>query len=123
MNKVGLEYGKWLGGMNWDYLATIRPHYSLTPTSSDRMMSNLSKYKSVDSLFFSLERDSNCNMNHLHLMLKTNSTFNRDTLAKSLNLNNKAVGYFDSVLSPEAVSYYCTKHITKQFSHYNFFFS
>jgi hypothetical protein len=123
MNSIGLEYGNWLGGMKWDYLATIRTHYSLTPTGSDRMMSNLIKYKNVDRLFFVLERDYNCQMNHVHLMLKTNTSFDRDVLAKSLHVNNKAVGYFDSVLSPEAVSYYCTKHITKSFSHHNFFIS
>ena len=122
MNKTGLEYGKWLGTMKWDYLATVRPHYSLTPTSSDRMMSNLVKYKNINKVFFALERDRNCNMNHAHLMLKTKSTLNRKDLAKQLHVNPKAVGYFDKVISPEAISYYCTKNITKSSPHFNFFF-
>jgi len=123
MNRTGLEYGNWLGTMDWDILATIRTHYSLTETSSDRMMSRLIKYKYVDKVFFALERDRNCQMNHAHLLLKTNGYLDRDKLAKSLGVNNKAVGYFNDVVSPEAVAYYCTKNITKSYSHYNFYTS
>ena len=71
---------------------------------------------------FALERDRNCNMNHVHLMLNASNTLDRNTLAKQLHLNPKAVGYFDKVISPESVAYYCTKNITKSFSHFNFFF-
>ena len=123
MNTIGLEYGKWLGAMEWNYLATVRPHYSLTPNGSDKMMSKLIKYKNVDTLFFALERDIDCKMNHVHLMLKTSNKLDRKGLAKALGVNIKAVGYFDSVLSSEAISYYCTKHLSKQFSHHNFFYT
>ena len=41
MNLVGLEYGKWLSTMNWDFIATVRPHYKLTEYNSDRMMQRL----------------------------------------------------------------------------------
>ena len=119
MNTIGLEYGKWLGSMEWNYLATVRPHYRLSANGSDRMMSNL--IKNIDRVFFALERDRGCNMNHAHVMLKTNKKLNRDGLAKALGLNNKSVGYFDSVLSSLAVSNYCTKHISRAFSHHNFF--
>lgn len=122
MNTIGLDYGKWLGTMDWNILATVRPHYSLTPTSSDRMISNLIKYKNVDRVFFSLERDRDCNMNHIHLMLKASNSLDRNTLAKQLHLNPKAVGFFNDIISPEAVSYYCTKKIAKStYSHHNFF--
>ncbi len=121
MNNIGIEYGKWLSTMEWNYLATVRPHYSLTPNGSDRMMSKLIKYKYIDNIFFALERDIDCRMNHAHLLLKTSNKLNRKELSKALGLNSKAVGYFDSVLSSEAVSYYCSKHISKPFSHHNFF--
>ena len=122
MNKVGLEYGKWLGQIDWSYLATIRPHYSLTPIASDRMMSNLVKYKNIDRVFFALERDRDCKMNHAHLMINASNSLDRKTLSKQLHINPQAVGYFDRVNSPEAISYYCTKNLTKSFSHFNFFF-
>ena len=123
MNIIGLEYGKWLSTMDWDILATIRTHYSLTPASSDRMMANLIKYRNIDKLFFTLERDRNCQMNHAHLLLKSNSFLDRETLAKQLHVNPKAVSYFMDVISPEAVSYYCSKYITKSYSHHNFYTS
>jgi len=121
MNNIGVEYGKWLGGMEWNYLATVRPHYSMKPIASDRMMSKLVKIKGIDTVFFAVERDMDCKMNHTHLMIKSSKILDRDGLAKSLGLNNKAVGYFDSVLSSEAVSHYCSKHISKPFSHHNLF--
>ncbi len=119
MNKIGIEYGKWLGQMDWNYLATIRPHYSISPIASDRMMRSLIKYQNIDRIFYALEKDRNCNMNHVHLMLKTNNDLDGDNLAKQLHLNPKAVGYFDEVNSPEAISFYCTKNITKSHSHYD----
>ena len=121
MYRANLELGKWLGGMEWHYFATVRPHYSLSPTASDRMMSRLTRINGIDNIFYALERDRDCNMNHAHLMLKTSKQIDWESLSKALGLNNKAVGYFDSILSPEAVSYYCTKYISKSFSHYNFF--
>ncbi len=121
MNRVGLQYGSWLGQMKWDYIATIRPHYRMTEFSSDKMMHNLSKYRYVDRLFFAIERDRDSTMNHIHLMLKADTTMSREGLAKSLRLNNKAVSYFQPVLSSKAVSNYCAKNISYSFSHHNFY--
>ena len=54
-------------------------------------------------------------------MLKTNTTMSRNQLAKALNVNPKAVGYFQEVGSPQAISYYCTKNITRTDTHHNYF--
>ena len=123
MNKIGLEYGKWLAPMKWNYIATLRPHYKLNMYNSDKKMQSLSKYKMIDKLFFVLENDRDgCPINHIHLMLKTNTTMSRDLLAKALSVNPKAVGFFQEVTTPEAISYYCTKNLTKKDLHYNFFY-
>ena len=122
MNAIGLEYGKWLSGMEWNYVATIRPHYNLTMFNSDKKMESLCKYKNVDHLFFALEKDrEGSSINHIHLMLKTNTSMSREQLAKAVGVNPKAVGHFKEVESPEAISYYNTKNISQTALHHNFF--
>ena len=121
MNKMGYDYGEWLRTMEWNYLATIRLHYGLTALSSDRMMSKLIKQKGIDRLFFALERDRDCQMNHVHLLLQASSFLDRERLAKALSVNNKAVGYFEAVESRKKISHYCSKNLGKSFSHHNFF--
>ncbi len=121
MNLVGKHYGDWLSPMGFNYIATIRPHYKISDYKSDRMMKELSRYKSIDKLFFALEIDRGDNMKHLHLMLKANATMNREKLANMIGINRKAVSYFQDVISPEAVSIYCTKYVGYSFSHHNFY--
>lgn len=121
MNKIGRIYGKWLGETNWNYIATIRPHYKLTEFSSEEMFSKLIDKPGVKRVFFALEKDTNPNMFHAHLMLQTDIQLTREKLANMLDRNIKTVSYFQRVINPKAVSIYCTKHITYNFSHYSFY--
>lgn len=122
MSKINLEYGKWLSNYDWNFIATLRPHYRLTPSTTDKLMENLSKDKSIYNLFFSLEKDYQPDMMHAHLLLKANPLLTRENLTKKLGVNPKAISYFQPVIDPLSVSIYCAKHITYSVSHHNFFF-
>jgi len=121
MNLVGKQYGDWLSPMGFNYIVTIRPHFRISDWKSDKMMKRVSKYRCVDFLFYAVEKDRIDNMRHIHLLLKGDETINREKLANMIGINKKAVSYFQEVINPEAVSYYCTKHISYSFSHHNFY--
>lgn len=111
MNKIGLEYGKWLAPMKWDYLATIRRHYPLTETNAPRLMQRAIDKAKVTKLFYSIEPDFNDKHTHAHLLLSSNHELDRKSLAKAMNIQPQSISYFEPVLNQEAVSNYCTKHI------------
>lgn len=121
MNTIGEQYGDWLSTMKWDYIVTIRPHYKMTMFSSDKKMEHLFKYKNIERLFYASEKDRDSPLNHLHLILKTNTSLTRNTLAKLLGVNPKVVGYFQKVESPKSISHYCTKNLSKVHTHFNFY--
>ncbi len=122
MNLIGLEYGKWLSGYNWDYIATIRRHFKLTEFNTNNMMKRLIKHRSIHRLFYALEPDQNDNHTHVHLMIRTSGKYTRKRLANELGINTKAVSFIDEVEDSKSVSYYCTKHIKKPFSHHDFLY-
>jgi len=121
MNLVGLEYGKWLGGMTWNFIATVRPHYRLTEYVADRKFQKLTKDPLVHQTFYALEWDRDTNFTHAHLLLNADNSLSRENLAKKLGVNPKAVGFFQTVVDQKAVSNYCTKQIGTNAIHYNVF--
>lgn len=121
MNIIGKQYGDWLSGIAWNYIVTLRPHYKLTEYNSERMMRRLARDHSIYRMFYAIEKDRDCNMTHAHLLLEANPVLDRKYLSNKLSINPKAVSYFESVSSPEAVSYYCTKHIGSNISHHNYY--
>jgi hypothetical protein len=121
MSTIASEYGNWLSSFDWNFIATFRPDFKLTPSYSDKLMEKLSRDNSINTLFFSLEKDYNPNMIHAHLLLNANPLLTRDSLIKKLGATSKSVTYFQPVIDPLAVSLYCSKHITHSTSHYNFF--
>jgi hypothetical protein len=121
MRSIGYEYGNWLGQMEWTHLSTIRTHYSQTVKSSETIVKRLYRDKSIKGVFFAIERDRDCNMNHMHLMVNSKKKINREDLAKALGVNNKAVGYFQKIIDSKAVGVYCAKEIKAPFSHHNIY--
>ncbi len=121
MNLIAKQYGKWLGGMTWNFIATVRPHYKLTEYIADLKFQRLVEYPSINQTFYALEWDRDTNFTHAHLLLNADSTLSREDLARKLRLNPKAVGYFQTVADQQAVSNYCSKQIGTKAIHYNFF--
>jgi len=122
MNTIGLEYGRWLGGMGFNYMATIRRHYPLTEFNTNTMMQRLIKYKAISMLFYAIEPDRKDKMTHAHLMFLTNSYYNRERLAKELGVDKKVVSYLNAVKDANSISYYCTKHIRRKCSFHDFLY-
>lgn len=121
MEKINKEYGKYLGNMDWNYIATWRPHYPLTVYGSDKKISELVKHNYIQRVFFALEKDKSPDMAHAHLLIQASSLFDRQRLAKALRVNPKQVGYFQPVLNKYKVADYCSKEIGRNILHYNIF--
>jgi len=120
MNKIGIHYGKWLSSYQWTYIATIRRHFPLTEFNIGSMMTRLFSCGRIKKLFYAIEPDRDDKMTHAHLLIETNATYNNNTIAKELGINPKSIRKFDEVKDAEAVSFYCTKNIKKDFCHYDF---
>ena len=111
-----------LGTLDWNYIATWRPHYNLTQFSSDKRIQDLISAPEINQVFFALEKDRYPDMNHAHLLLNAKH-LNRESLAKALGVNKKQVGYFQPVIDKYKVADYCAKEIGRNIVHYNFFYS
>lgn len=115
MSNISMHYGQWISQFNWSHIATIRLHYKLTETSAQRLGQRIiSSPKEINRLFYSVEKDSYDNMNHMHLLLEsTNHTLSRKDVAQAAGLsrNPKAISFIQEVDSKKAVSKYTTKYI------------
>ena len=121
MNKINKEYGKYFGAMDWNYIATWRPHYPLTTYSSDKRIGELVKHKGIERVFFALEKDMQPDMVHAHLLIMAHSFLDRQRLVKALGVNLKQVSYFQPVIDKRKVADYCAKEIGRNIVHYNYF--
>lgn len=122
MNTIGKQYGQWLSGYNWTHIATYRPHYKLNEFTTDKQMQRVFKRNEVNGLFYALERDRSLDgMKHAHIMLLSDAKLTSDHLAEMIGANPKAIGYFQEVKNPAAISHYCTKNIRNHLSAYNLF--
>ena len=74
----------------------------------------ISSAKEINRLFYSVEKDSYDNVNHVHLLLEsTNHALSRKDVAQAAGLrrNPKAISFVQEVDSKKAVSSYTTKYI------------
>jgi len=115
MSKISTEYGQWLSEYNWSHIVTIRLHYRLTELSAQKLCQRLIQgSRDVVRLFYSVEKDRQDNMNHMHLLIESNdSSLSREKVAKAAGLakNPKAISFIQPADSKEAVSMYATKSI------------
>ena len=120
MNKIGLEYGNWLSSMSWTHIATIRRHYPITELNADAMFIKPIKRGVAESIFYAVEPDMNDNHTHAHLLINSQAKLSRKKLAQLMNMQPQSISYFEKVISNKAVSYYCTKNLTKKALTHNF---
>ena len=115
MSKITTAYGQWLSKYNWSHIITIRLHYRLTEISARNLGQRLFKgSQDVVRLFYSVEKDRQDNMNHMHLIIQSNDpNLSREKVAKAAGLgkNPKAISYIQPADSREAVSMYVTKSV------------
>ena len=113
------EYANGVAQMsNWKSTVTIRPSYKLKPHTSDRLIERISKRLRV-RIFYTMEKDRNDEVYHLHLLLDKNVADKQITQASGLNL--KAIKYNEEIKSKQAISGYILKHLNNNNSHHNIF--
>ena len=124
MNRIGLEYGKWLAPMGWNWLATVRTYRPLTELTAPYKMQRLLKHLNINKLFYSIEPDLNDTHTHAHLLLDTNTPLDRDSIAEAMGAGTQpqAISYLQPIENISAVSNYCTKHIGKRHSFHDILF-
>jgi len=113
------EYANGLAQMsNWKSTVTIRPSYKLKTHTSDRLIERISK-RLKTRVFYTMEKDWNDEMYHLHLLLDKNLA--NKQLSQASGLNPKAIKYNEPIKSKQAISGYIMKHLNNNHSHHNIF--
>ena len=79
----------------WNYTTVIRTHYKLKDHLMDKKVSKMVKTNNVNAVFYTLENDrdkwsNTSTINHAHLLIQGRN-LTREDVAKSLNINPKAV--------------------------------
>ncbi len=119
--RITKEWGKYLATIKWNYTGVIRRHFPLNEINSNSMLNNLVKYRTIDRVFYAIERDTNdATMTHAHILVKTHGKYDKQRLAKELGINKGAV-YLEEVQSNKGISHYVSKHIGKEYSFHNIY--
>ena len=88
--------------------------------SMEGEMENFFNLKRVDNLFYSVERNSDGQGYHIHLMFNAYQC-NRDRLAFALNTKKDNITYYEPISDKVAVNRYVTKYMRGDQIHYNFY--
>ena len=110
----------------WNYTTVIRTHYKLKDHLMDKKVSKMVKTNNVNAVFYTLENDrykwSNISIiNHAHLLIQGRN-LTREDVAKSLNINPKAVIDVEKINGRSQITNYITKSMWHQDSHHNIFY-
>jgi len=87
------------------------------------MEGNMDKFfnlNRVDNLFYSVERNSDRQGYHIHLMFNAYQC-NRDRLAFALDTKKDYITYYEPISDKVAVNRYVTKYMRGDQIHYNFY--
>ena len=112
MSVLTQQYATFLQQFSWSYFLTARTPYKVnlqTPINwSNRLLSN----DKVDRVFYSVERDMGDWTNkHVHMLVGTNRPMSYNETRSSLG--NIAVGDYELIESPKAVTNYVTKFVDR----------
>ena len=113
MHTVSKDWANYLRTFKWTHTATIRLHYKVSQFSVDIITTALVKNKLMNYLFYCVE-DDRYDINHIHLLMNASSLLDRPLLAKGLGKDTKAVSYIDEVKNNDAISWYCSKNISRK---------
>lgn len=115
MNIIAREWGNFLSETDWSYTATIRRHFPFTEMSAYKLATRLiTNITAIKKVFYSVERDRQDSMNHMHLILEVKDedlTIKDVAIGANLSRNPKAIGNFGQVDSTYGVSYYASKDV------------
>ena len=110
---------KMLTEKNYNYIATIQKPMK-NPRMFEDKIRRLAECEQIESLFYSVERNSDLSGYHIHLMLKAYRTYKRD-IAYVTNLSLSDIPYFEKIGHSRKVAGYVTKYMKGDQIHYNFY--
>jgi len=93
---------------DWKHTVTIRPTIKVNPVSAFNLVQRLArKLKSI--IYFTLEKDTNSDHKHLHLLLDKSTT--KEEVYKSLKIKKASVTYSSPIYSKIDLASYVNKYI------------
>ena len=93
---------------DWKHTITIRPTIKVKPVSAFNLVQRLArKLKAI--IYFTLEKDTNSDHKHLHLLLDKSTT--KEEVYKSLKIRKASVTYSSPIYSKIDLASYVNKHI------------
>ncbi len=108
------EYGKWLSGMDWEYMLTIRKNYKTTPNMVRNIANKLFKNISdIDNLTYVGERDKLDKSNyHLHILInaKDRMAVENQLIKYSKRISKYDTFYLEPINDKRRAAEYITKH-------------
>ena len=113
------SWAKMLSEKNYNYLATIQKPMK-HPYKFEDKFRRLSECEQIESLFYSVERNSGRSGYHIHLMLKAHRT-SKENICYVTNFANSDIPYFEEIDNDYKVSSYVSKYMRGDQLHYNFY--
>ena len=93
---------------DWKHTITIRPTIKVKPVSAFNLFQRLArKLKAI--IYFTLEKDTNSDHKHLHLLLDKSTT--KEEVYKSLKIKKASVTYSSPIYSKIDLASYVNKYI------------
>ncbi len=93
---------------DWKHTITIRPTIKVKPVSAFNLVQRLArKLKAI--IYFTLEKDTNSDHKHLHLLLDKSTT--KEEVYKSLKIKKASVTYSSPIYSKIDLASYVNKYI------------
>jgi len=93
---------------DWKHTITIRPTIKVKPVSAFNLVQRLArKLKAI--IYFTLEKDTNSDHKHLHLLLDKSTT--KEEVYKSLKIRKASVTYSSPIYSKIDLASYVNKYI------------
>ncbi|MDA0779485.1 MAG: hypothetical protein O2810_01105 [Bacteroidetes bacterium] len=113
MSVLTEQYARFLEQrFNWKYFLTARTPYKINTYTPVNWSNRLLKNNKVDKVFYVVERDKGDWTNkHVHMLVETNSTMSFYETRTALG--GIAVGDYELIDNPKAVTNYVTKWIDR----------
>ena len=121
MDKINVEYGKFLTQQKWDYFVTCRSDYKIGLTTPYTWSKRLVKAPQIEKLFFIVERDKgDMNSKHVHMLLDTTTDISSGLVKE---YSKVAVGDFQKIYDKRYLCNYVSKFIGMRDIEYDFIFA
>ena len=121
MEKINVEYGKFLNQQKWDYFVTCLSDYTIGLTTPYIWSKRLLKAPQIDKLFFVVERDKgDLKSKHVHMLLDTSTDISSELVKE---YSGVAVGDFQKIYDKTYLCNYVTKFIGMKGIEYDLVFA